>query len=156
MSGDVVVTLLAFTQQVKPFGERVEDREKHNTATFLIEGISRACTHQLVRHRLGSYSQESQRYVDLKRGGWQPVIPPAIKQNPDMARLIQHTWTAIEIVYRELRASGIRKEDARFLLPNATETEDCCNDEFGSVVSLLLVACQLTKQHNGRFARRHK
>ena len=91
-------------------------------ATFLIEGISRACSHQLVRHRLASFGQESQRYVDMDKGGWQPVIPPAIEADAHSKALMQGAWDNLSGAYRQLRAAGIRKEDARFLLPNAAET----------------------------------
>lgn len=94
----------------------------HRSATFLVDGISRACSHQFVRHRLGSFSQESQRYVDLVKGDWQPVIPPAILNNDEATQTLKGTWEQIEQAYAKLRTLGIRKEDARFLLPNATET----------------------------------
>ena len=94
-----------------------------SSASFLIEGVIRALTHQLVRHRLGSFSQESQRYVDMSKGGWQPVIPPAILANPGALARMQLAWDRLEEDYRVLRDEyKIRKEDARFLLPNATET----------------------------------
>src|SRR5690606_33437338 len=64
--GPMRVTLLGYTQPV------LDDPElllHHGSATFFFEGISRTCTHQLVRHRLASFSQESQRYVELSKGG---------------------------------------------------------------------------------------
>ena len=94
----------------------------HGSATFLFEGISRTCTHQLVRHRLASFSQESQRYVDLSRGGWRAVVPDAIASNPVAQAELEEFWQIAEEKYAKLRALGIRKEDARFLLPNAAET----------------------------------
>ena len=94
----------------------------HGSATFLFEGISRACTHQLVRHRLASFSQESQRYVDLSKGEWNAIVPPAIAEHPDAKERLDEAWHYLQETYRELREMGIRKEDARFLLPNATET----------------------------------
>jgi thymidylate synthase (FAD) len=94
----------------------------HGSATFLFEGISRTCTHQLVRHRLASFSQESQRYVDLSRGGWQAIVPEAIASNPVAQAELDEFWHIAEQKYAKLRALGIRKEDARFLLPNAAET----------------------------------
>ena len=94
----------------------------HGSACFLFEGISRACTHQLVRHRLASFSQESQRYVDLNKGGWSAVIPPRVAHNEEARALLDRSWDGLQETYRALRGLGIRKEDARFLLPNATET----------------------------------
>jgi len=93
---------------------------EHASATFEISGISRACSHQLVRHRLASYSQESQRYVDMSDP--QFVIPPDIAANPRAMEIWEGVVDELKAAYRELRELGIRKEDARFLLPNATAT----------------------------------
>ncbi len=114
-----------------------EDIIEHVSATFLFEGCSRACTHQLVRHRLASYSQESQRYVDLDKDGTLSddptaeelydffVIPPALRpfdpSNPTLMAFLENLKGAV-MSYRAARAAGLRKEDARFLLPNATPT----------------------------------
>ena len=103
--------------------EGIPDPEKHGGAVFLIEGISRACSHQIVRHRLASFSQESQRYVSLDKGEWQAVTPPALQANPETERILAETWQYLQESYGRLRALGIRKEDARFLLPNAAETK---------------------------------
>lgn len=93
---------------------------EHASATFELSGVSRACSHQLVRHRLASYSQESQRYVELSAPEW--VVPPAIQADPE-ARAAWEQFTAqVSAAYAALRARGIRKEDARFVLPNATAT----------------------------------
>jgi len=93
---------------------------EHASATFEISGISRACSHQLVRHRLASYSQESQRYVDMSDP--QFVVPPDIAANPRAMEIWEGVVDELKAAYRELRELGIRKEDARFLLPNATAT----------------------------------
>ncbi|MGB5049381.1 MAG: FAD-dependent thymidylate synthase [Caldilineaceae bacterium] len=113
------VTLLGYTQ---PMLGDTESRTHHGSATFLFEGISRACTHQLVRHRLASFSQESQRYVDLSKGEWSAIIPPAVSEHPEARARLEEAWEYLQNTYRDLRAMGIRKEDARFLLPNAAET----------------------------------
>jgi thymidylate synthase (FAD) len=119
--GQARVSLLAIHSP--PLLDLPQDRKDvHRSATFLVEGVSRTCSHQFVRHRLGSFSQESQRYVDLAKGDWQAVIPPAIAENPEALVTLNAAWQADEDAYAELRALGIRKEDARFLLPNATET----------------------------------
>ncbi len=118
-AGDARVTLLAFTQ---PLVEETQARLHHGSATFLVEGVSRACTHQFVRHRLASFSQESQRYVSLEKGQWRAVVPPAIAANPAAAQRMEEAWAYLQQAYADLRAQGIRKEDARFLLPNAAET----------------------------------
>jgi thymidylate synthase (FAD) len=93
---------------------------EHATATFEISGISRACSHQLVRHRVASYSQESQRYVDMSDP--QFVVPAQIASDPKAVKIWRRTVDRLRTAYRELRELGIRKEDARFLLPNATTT----------------------------------
>ena len=113
------VTLLGFTQ---PQFDDPALALHHGAATFFFEGISRTCTHQLVRHRLASFSQESQRYVDLSKGGWDAVVPKAVAANPDAMAVMSAFWEDAETKYAQLRKLGIRKEDARFLLPNAAET----------------------------------
>jgi thymidylate synthase (FAD) len=117
--GPMRVTLLGYNLPQLDDPEHLTD---HGAATFLFEGISRTCTHQLVRHRLASFSQESQRYVDLSRGGWKAIVPDAIANNPVAQAELDEFWNIAEEKYAKLRALGIRKEDARFLLPNAAET----------------------------------
>ena len=117
--GPLRVTLLAFTQ---PGLDDAEAQLHHGAATFFFEGISRACTHQLVRHRLASFSQESQRYVSLDKGDWSVVVPPAIAGKEEAQARLNEAWEYLQRLYQELRQMGIRKEDARFLLPNATAT----------------------------------
>ena len=91
---------------------------EHASATFEISGISRACTHQLVRHRLASYSQESQRYVDMSDP--ELVVPDSIAENPEALEAWSDLVAHVQATYRALRAQNVRKEDARFVLPNAT------------------------------------
>ncbi|MBN1487405.1 MAG: FAD-dependent thymidylate synthase, partial [Anaerolineae bacterium] len=93
---------------------------EHASATFEIGGISRACSHQLVRHRLASYSQESQRYVDMSDP--ELVMPDAIAQNLAASKRWLGFVKEVQQVYQELRELGMRKEDARFVLPNAVAT----------------------------------
>jgi len=93
---------------------------EHASATFEISGISRACSHQLVRHRLASYSQESQRYVSMDDPEW--VVPPTIAADPEALRVWEEFAEEVRRAYRRLRERGVRKEDARFVLPNATAT----------------------------------
>ena len=68
------------------------DVELHWAATFLLDGVSRALTHQLVRHRLLSFSQESQRYVSLDKGGWYPIVPSAIASKTQTRQIVDETW----------------------------------------------------------------
>ena len=93
---------------------------EHASATFEISGISRACSHQLVRHRLASYSQESQRYVDMSDPAL--VIPDAIAADPRAQVVWDGFVEQVKSAYQELRELGVLKEDARFVLPNAAAT----------------------------------
>ena len=88
--------------------------------TFHIEGVSRALTHQLVRHRLASYAQRSQRYCDEDGFGY--VIPTKIKNNPTALAFYEDSIRNIKHNYKTLQEFGIPNEDARYLLPNACET----------------------------------
>lgn len=88
--------------------------------TFHIEGVSRALSHQLVRHRLASYAQRSQRYCSEDGFGY--VIPKSIKNNPTAKNLYTELIEEIELLYNGLQEAGIPNEDARYVLPNACET----------------------------------
>jgi thymidylate synthase (FAD) len=101
-------------------GEGHESIIEHASLTFEISGISRACSHQLVRHRIASYSQESQRYVNLSDPEF--VVPPGVARSPEALRIWDDLAGRMKEAYRDLRELGIKKEDARFLLPNATAT----------------------------------
>lgn len=118
---------------------------EHVSFTFGVEGISRACSHQLVRHRIASYSQKSQRYVN--ENGFEFITPPAIEEIPEakaeydrviaeltesyekLANILTEKHTA-EFIAQGMdektarsKASKMANEDARFLLPNACETK---------------------------------
>jgi thymidylate synthase (FAD) len=95
---------------------------EHASFTFGIEGISRVTTHQLVRHRVASYSQQSQRYVSHKER-FAVVTPPSIADNPEHAALFEAQVASLHAAYAALVEAGIPAEDARYLLPNATETK---------------------------------
>ncbi len=92
---------------------------EHASATFYIQGISRACSHQLVRHRLAAYSQRSQRYV--KEDGFKYVIPPSVIDKKQVDNF-KSAMIDIQDTYNVLLEAGVKPEDARFLLPNACET----------------------------------
>jgi thymidylate synthase (FAD) len=94
---------------------------EHASFTFGIEGVSRALTHQLVRHRLASYTQQSQRYV--KANDFSYVIPPSIKNNPALEKKFVDEMNSVAKIYSEFLEAGVNAEDARFLLPNACETK---------------------------------
>lgn len=93
---------------------------EHASFTFAVEGISRACSHQLVRHRIASYSQKSQRYTDEAHFNY--IIPPSIANDPAARELFNKEIALIQESYLKL-AEIVPREDARYLLPNATETK---------------------------------
>ncbi|BBO16938.1 thymidylate synthase [Candidatus Brocadia pituitae] len=121
---------------------------EHATFTFGVEGISRSCSHQIVRHRLASYSQQSQRYVGQqsgKTGGFHFVVPPGID------KIGKKTWfiekmNIIQQWYDELTEAlgneGERAfEDARFLLPNAAETKIIITMNARELLHFIQVRC---------------
>ena len=93
---------------------------EHAVFTFGIEGVSRALTHQLVRHRMASYSQQSQRYVD--GGNFDIIIPDSIQSDEKALASFQNAILQTQNVYKQLTELGVSKEDARFVLPNASDT----------------------------------
>ncbi|MGA1846423.1 FAD-dependent thymidylate synthase [Deferribacter abyssi] len=132
---------------------------EHVSFTFGIEGVSRAMTHQLVRHRIASYSQRSQRYVKHK-GGFEYIVPPSIRANKELKLKYENFMCKIANVYDEMIEAGIPAEDARYVLPNACETKiivtmnarellhffelRCCNRaqwEIRCVAELMLEEC---------------
>lgn len=92
---------------------------EHASYTFSIEGVSRSLTHQLVRHRLASYSQMSQRYVDMKNADY--VVPRSISSDPVLEERYRALMERIWEEYREL-SKKVPVEDARYVLPNACTT----------------------------------
>ncbi|MCI6086044.1 FAD-dependent thymidylate synthase [Selenomonas sp.] len=94
---------------------------EHVSFTFGVEGVSRVLTHQLVRHRIASYDQQSQRYVAAH--GFQYITPPTIAANAEAKAKYDKLIADIRKTYDELTALGIPKEDARYVLANATETK---------------------------------
>jgi len=94
---------------------------EHASFTFSIEGVSRAMTHQLVRHRIASFTQQSQRYVTYDTLE-KYVKPLSIANNKEAEKIFDETLEKISEAYKDLLKLGISKEDARFVLPNATKT----------------------------------
>lgn len=118
---------------------------EHVTFTFGVEGVSRTLTHQLVRHRIASYSQQSQRYVKLDQ--FQYIIPPAIEKNEKAKALFIQSMEESQSTYNEIadllfedyfkrymeegfsekeakqKAEKESIEDARYVFPNACETK---------------------------------
>ena len=94
---------------------------EHASFTFGIEGISRATSHQLVRHRLASYSQQSQRYVKFKEPEF--VTPSSIHKNEGVEKRFSEAVESLYKFYSDMLEAGIPAEDARYILPNAATTK---------------------------------
>jgi thymidylate synthase (FAD) len=118
----------AFVQKLVKVGHM--SPVEHASFTFAIEGISRACSHQLVRHRLASYSQQSQRYVS-EQSGFDYVMPETIRGDEELRSYFETFMAEAQIAYNhivkrlnERKISGeAANQDARFVLPNAAETK---------------------------------
>lgn len=93
---------------------------EHASYTFAVEGVSRALLAQLTRHRIASFSVQSQRYVD--KSDFDYVIPPSIAANPETAKMFEKCMAMLDTYYAYFTAAGISAEDARFVLPNACDT----------------------------------
>ena len=117
---------------------------EHASVTFDITGISRACSHQLVRHRIASYSQESQRYVDMSAPEF--LVPPSVAQDPQARAIWDEFMDQVADTYHRLRELRMRKEDARFVLPNATATRIIVTMNFRSLRHLFSVRCDKAAQ----------
>lgn len=97
---------------------------EHISFTFSVDGVSRALSHQLIRHRIASYCQESQRYVEYKSFTNLPyIIPQTITLNSDAFNLFTKTAEDTLVCYKKLLELGIPPEDARYIFPNAIETK---------------------------------
>ena len=94
---------------------------EHIQLSFAISNVSRALTHQLVRHRHMSFSQKSQRYVQEK-GGFDYIIPKKIENNPELKAKFEEFMATTASLYEEFTNAGIPAEDARAILPNATSS----------------------------------
>jgi thymidylate synthase (FAD) len=144
---------------------------EHVSFSFGIEGVSRACSHQLVRHRLASFCQKSQRYVKANTDNFgyhndyqdQCVWPESIMQAPDNVKFAYHRAlrSSHEAYYHLVTNYGIPPEDARMVLPSAERTSlvmtmnarelhhfftlRCCNraqHEIREMAKLMLMQCR--------------
>lgn len=98
-----------------------ESPVEHVSFTFAISGVSRALTHQLVRHRIASYSQQSQRYVNAE--GFEYTIPASINDDPELLERFHAAMSSIHHAYCFFMAADVPAEDARYVLPNAAATK---------------------------------
>ncbi len=114
-------------QEVEKMVSRVRDAGhlstfEHTMFTFGVSGVSRALTHQLVRHRHMSYEQKSQRYIKIK-GQFDFITPPSLAALPAIKAKYETLMRDIAAFYADAVAAGVPAEDARFALPNAAETQ---------------------------------
>jgi thymidylate synthase (FAD) len=93
---------------------------EHASYTFAVEGVSRALLAQLTRHRIASYSVQSQRYVD--KADFDYIVPPSIAADPEAAEMFEKCMDMLGTYYLYFKSAGIPNEDARFVLPNACDT----------------------------------
>lgn len=112
---------------------------EHAYFTFAISGISRACSHELVRHRIASYSQQSQRYVRL--GGFEFVRVPKIDVHPELKAEYEKTMASLAATYQKFLDAGIPPEDARYVLPNATKTNLVMSMDARSLMNFFTLRC---------------
>ena len=114
----------AFIKRLLKMGH--ESPLEHAYATFRIRNCSRAMTHQLVRHRLMAVSQQSQRYVNEDQFAY--VLPQTMP--PEYVEDFRRDMETIQQMYRKWRDRGLKKEDARFVLPNACVSEIVVSADF--------------------------
>ncbi|MGE4297573.1 MAG: FAD-dependent thymidylate synthase [Desulfovibrionaceae bacterium] len=124
---------------------------EHVSFSFAIEGVSRALTHQLVRHRIASYSQQSQRYVDGSHFDY--IIPPAIERIPEAKARFEAFLEEVGSAYRDLKgmleAAGRKSkanEDARFVLPQAAESKIVVTMNCRSLLHFFELRCCMRAQ----------
>ena len=113
---------------------------EHVSYTFAVDGVSRALTHQLVRHRLASFNQQSQRYVKFA-GDVEVVKPPTVAAQEDTSRIFDEAIDAVVDAYHKLLDAGVPAEDARYLLPNAAETKIVITMNIRELLHFLSLRC---------------
>ena len=115
---------------------------EHAYFTFAISGVSRALTHQLVRHRIASYSQQSQRYVEQEM---EYVTPPSILKNERIRKKYDEMMKKIWGLYNEMK-KDVPIEDARYILPNATTSKIIVSMNARSLLNFFELRCCLHAQ----------
>jgi thymidylate synthase (FAD) len=113
---------------------------EHAYFTFAISGVSRALTHQLVRHRIASYSQQSQRYVEQER---EYIVPPSIEKNfrKEYEEMMKKIWD-----FYDMLKEKVPVEDARYVLPNASATRIVVSMNARSLLNFFELRCCLHAQ----------
>jgi thymidylate synthase (FAD) len=117
---------------------------EHTSFTFAISGVSRSLTHQLVRHRIASYAQQSQRYVNLETPCY--ITPPKIKKDKQIKKAYENVMKTIWDEYNKLLTMDIPAEDARYILPNATCTNIMVTMNARSLLNFFELRCCLHAQ----------
>ncbi len=113
---------------------------EHVSFTFSVSGISRSATHQLVRHRIASYSQQSQRFVTF-RSHFPYITPPSIHKIPSAREALDKSMDELQKLYERLLELGIPAEDARYVLPNAAATNIVVTFNARSLQNFLSLRC---------------
>lgn len=127
---EALIQKLASMGHLSPF--------EHASFTFAIDGVSRVLTHQLVRHRIASYSQQSQRYVSAE--GFEYITPPSIAEDPQAVAKFSELMDTLKNAYSDL-AAIVPREDARYVLPNACETKIVCTFNARSLYNFFSHRC---------------
>ncbi|RLJ08379.1 MAG: FAD-dependent thymidylate synthase [Candidatus Aenigmatarchaeota archaeon] len=117
---------------------------EHATFTFGVEGISRTCTHQLVRHRIASYTQQSQRYVKFTDLDY--VTPPTIQRHEEAKKIFHETMKKTAEAYQKLIDIGIPPEDARFVFSNAAKSNIVITMNARELLHIFRLRCCLRAQ----------
>jgi thymidylate synthase (FAD) len=117
---------------------------EHVSFTFSIEDISRACSHQLVRHRIASYSQQSMRYVRLEEINF--ITPESISNNDKAIALYNNALERCKECYKELQEIGVPTEDARYILPQASPTKIVVTMNVRALMNFFELRCCLRAQ----------
>lgn len=121
---------------------------EHCQFVFSISGVSRACTHQLVRHRHMSFCQKSQRYV-TEKGQFEYIVPPTIK-DPELLDEYNQFMSKISDFYAKMIEKGIPAEDARFILPNAATSSMIASLNLRELIHLANLRLCTNAQHEIR------
>ena len=122
---------------------------EHATFTFYLEGVSRVLTHELVRHRIASYSQQSQRFVRMDKPTY--VRPESLTDLALIGEFDRHMERSWEL-YGKMTKAGIVRQDARFVLPNACTTKIVCTFNSRSLMNFFNQRCDTHAQWEIRAA----
>jgi thymidylate synthase (FAD) len=117
---------------------------EHAYVTIRLKEVSRALTHQLVRHRLCSFSQQSQRYV--REDGFAYTIPPKIDANEEAKNIFVDCMENVRDSYKRIQEAGIHREDARYVLPNACDTEIVFSCDFRELRHIIKLRGEIKAQ----------